>query len=50
MRYLGMNKKGLESKIVVMLIFTLIVLVVLLFFSKNIIDWVNAIIDKIFGF
>lgn len=49
MRRLGMNKKGIESHMIVIIILALVVLVVLLAFSGVINKWINQIIDKLFG-
>jgi len=47
---MGLNKKALEVKIIVIVIFSLLVLFLLLFLSGKIIEWVNMIIDKLFGY
>jgi hypothetical protein len=49
MRHMGLKKRGMESNIIVLVIFMLFVLVVLIFFSGQISVWINKIIDKLFG-
>jgi len=45
-----LNKKALESKVVVILIITMIVLLVLFVFSGKAFQWLNKLLDKLFGF
>ncbi len=49
MRHLGMNKKALHWDIIVIVIFSLLTLIVILFFSGQMAKWVNQIVDKLFG-
>lgn len=44
-----MRKKGLEFKIVVIVIFALFLLLFLILLSSQGMRWINAIIDKLMG-
>lgn len=50
MRHMGMNRKGFEFTVALWIIFFLVVLVILLLFSKSIFGWIGTAVDKIFGF
>lgn len=49
MQNLGMNKKGVEVDISVVVVFAIIVLVILLIIAAINFNWVDAIADRIFG-
>ncbi|MBD3204003.1 hypothetical protein GF327_06895 [Candidatus Woesearchaeota archaeon] len=49
MRRFCLNKKAMEEKVAVVLIFSLLVLVALLFFWKTVSNWIILILDKLFG-
>jgi hypothetical protein len=49
MRRMGLNKKALETKLILILIITMIVLLVLLFLSGKIITWINMLVRLLFG-